>query len=218
MTDNPSSSNNWSFGRSLLLLLISFDLLAVAIWLVVYHSYYQAVTEVVGGIWGAVVAFLGYLKIKTSRTKSLPEFLGLLPVKMTILAYTILIVIFMSFYLLAQFPVHTVLVTATLNGRPQGGVEIFWDNARKGRTGNDGLLKISSVTRGHHDLRAALEGFPEETKEKIFVGAGLKLSVEVEFDSARILKGNLFVDSNPRGAEIFINGKKKEGLRTPKIG
>ena len=209
------TSKGWSVGRSLLLLFISFDLAVVIVWLVVYYEYYEAVATVVGGVWGVVVTFLTYVKVKTRKTMTLPEFLGHLPVKMIIVAYTVIIVVFMSFYLLAQFPVHTVQVTATLNGHVQSGVEIFWDGARKGKTNEDGQLKISTVKRGHHDLRAVLEGFPEETIEDIFVGMGLKLHKRVRFDRSEILRGNVFVDSDPPGAHIAIDGERREGLRTP---
>ena len=50
--------NKWTFCRSLLFLLITFDLIAVLAWLIYYHSYYEDISKIVGGVWTAVLTFL----------------------------------------------------------------------------------------------------------------------------------------------------------------
>ncbi len=211
--------NKWTFCRSLLFLLITFDLIAVLAWLIYYHSYYEDISKIVGGVWTAVLTFLSYMKIKRGRKRSLVEFLQILPVKMVIITYTIIIFLLASIFVFAEFPVHSVHITAYVNEKSQSGVLISWDD-KQYKTEEDGTFEIHSVKAGEeHTLSGNLPGY---ISDRITVNVPwwkLKYNQKIFFKPISPTKGNIHISSYLRGealngAEIYIDGKK-QNKQTP---
>ncbi|MCK4792948.1 MAG: PEGA domain-containing protein [Desulfobacteraceae bacterium] len=219
--------DKWTFGRSLLFLLITFDLIAVLAWLIYYHSYYENISRIVGGVWAAVLTFLSYMKIKRGRKRSLVEFLQILPVKMVIITYTIIIFLIASIFVFAEFPVHTVHITAYFNNKPQSGALIFLDN-KTYKTEEDGTYEIHSVEAGEYNLSGSWKGNISDT---IIVNVPWwqlknyqKLIIPTPpppppLPPRPLLPGKIYISSNfngeaLNGAEIYIDGKK-QGKQTP---
>lgn len=203
--------DKWTFGRSVLFLLITFDLIAVLAWLIYYHSYYENISKIVGGVWAAVLTFLSYMKIKRGRKRPLVEFLQILPVKMVIITYTVIIFLLASIFIFAEFPVHTVHITAYLNDNPQSGVLISWDD-KQYKTEEDGTYEIHSVEAGDHTLSGSFATYVSET-----------LTVTVPWWPQKhpgkvcipVTRGNIRISSSyggeaKNGAEIYIDGKKQD--------
>jgi len=211
--------DKWTFGRSLLFLLITFDLIAVLAWLIYYHSYYENISKIVGGVWAAVLTFLSYVKIKRGRKRSLVEFLQILPVKMVIITYTIIIFLLASIFVFAEFPVHTVHITACVDEKHQSGVSISWDGNPYDKTGEYGTLIIPSVKAGKHTLRAEFRGCPPETPTVHVPLLKLKHHIVIKLLTTPQTKGNIHISSYFRGkvfneAEIYIDSKK-QNKQTP---
>ena len=80
-----NDKDQWTFGRSVLFLLITFDLVAVLAWLIYYHSYYETVSKIVGGVWAAVLTFLSYMKIKRPEENPSYSFCRSCPSKWSLL-------------------------------------------------------------------------------------------------------------------------------------
>lgn len=201
----------WTFGRALLFLFITFDLIAVLAWLIYYHSHYKIISTIVGGVWTAVITFLSYMRIKKARRMSLVAFIQILPVKMVIITYTVIIFLLAGVFVLEKFPVHTVHITALVNKTPQSGVSILWDKETH-ITGEDGTLKIPSVKAGNHTLKWH---FPNYVSGLITVPVSrwkLKQSQELllepippkPFGNVRIVSS--FKGKAYNGAEIYIDG------------
>jgi len=211
--------NKWTFGRSLLFLLITFDLIAVLAWLIYYHSYYEDISKIVGGVWAAVLTFLSYMKIKRGRKRSLVEFLQILPVKMVIITYTIIIFLLASIFVFAEFPVHTVHITAYLNDNPQSGVLISWDD-KQYKTEEDGTYEIHSVKAGdEHALSGNIPGYISDIITVNVLWWKLKHHQKICFRPISPTKGNIHISSYLggealNGAEIYIDGKK-QNKQTP---
>lgn len=211
--------DKWTFGRSVLFLLITFDLIAVLAWLIYYHSHYENISKIVGGVWTAVLTFLSYMKIKRGRKRSLVEFLQILPVKMVIITYTIIIFLLATIFVFAEFPVHTVHITAYLNDNPQSGVLISWDN-KQYKTEEDGTYEIHSVKAGEeHALSGNIPGYISDIITVNVLWWKLKHHQKIFFRPISPTKGNIHISSYLRGealngAEIYIDGKK-QNKQTP---
>lgn len=206
--------DKWNFGRSLLFLLITFDLIAVLAWLIYYHSFYEDISKIVGGVWTAVLTFLSYMKIKRGRKRSLVEFLQILPVKMVIITYTIIIFLLASIFVFAEFPVHTVHITAYVNEKPQSGVLISLDD-KKYKTEEDGTFEIHSVKAGEeHALSGNLPGYISDIITVNVPWWKLKYHRKICFKPIPLPKGNIRISSYLRGeafngAEIYIDSKEQ---------
>lgn len=195
-------TRKWTVGRSILMLLLTLNILAIVVLLVIHYEYYGAVSKVVSGVWGAVTTLLAYVGIKKGKIQSLSELFGFLPVKMIIITYTILIY---GFLILSELPIHKVVITSTLDGEKIGRVDIYWDQDHKGKT-SAGKLPISWVKRGYHKLEGKLDGHPDYRRDSTYVGI-IRTSVGVRFFSRT---GNIHIQSDPSGAEIWIDGDPKE--------
>lgn len=103
----------WTPGRSVVLLLLILDITVVAGWLFVYSDEYDRVAKVVGGVWGAVMVFLGAVGWKSKEGTSLPALMGLLPTRLLAAAYTLLILGALPFWVAYHFPVHRVAVAGS---------------------------------------------------------------------------------------------------------
>jgi len=204
---NPHSSKEWTPGRSVLFLCLLLDISVIAILLIVHYDYYDRTAQVVSGIWGALTVFLGYIGIKKGEVKSLPEFIGYIPVRMAIITYTVLIVIF---FVLNELPVHAVAITSTVKGNPAEGAGITWAGSFEGATRDGGKLMIPWVRRGDYYLKAELEGYPEK-QCTVTVGLLPVRHFGVDF---RVEKGHVFVDSDPQDAAIWVDSLST-GLETP---
>jgi major membrane immunogen (membrane-anchored lipoprotein) len=204
-------SDKWTFGRSVLFLLITFDLIAVLAWLIYYHSLYEDISKIVGGVWAAVLTFLSYMKIKRGRRMSLVEFTQILPVKMVIITYTVIIFLLVVIFVFDKVPVHTVQITAYLNDNPQSGVLIFWDD-KTYKTEEDGTYEIHSVEAGDHTLSGNWKGNISDTITVTVLWWPLK---HHEIIIIPCTKGNIRISSSYKGktkngAEIYIDGKKQD--------
>ena len=216
--------DKWTFGRSLLFLLITFDLIAVLAWLIYYHSLYEDISKIVGGVWAAVLTFLSYMKIKRGRRMSLVEFIQILPVKMVIITYTVIIFLLVVIFVFDKVPVHTVQITAYLNDNPQSGVLIFWDD-KTYKTEEDGTYEIHSVEAGDHTLSGNWKGNISDTITVNVLWWKLKNHHKLLFNCIEpipILKpGKIDISSHLKGeyingADIYINDKKQDE-QTPVI-
>jgi len=151
------------------------------------------------------------MKIKRGRKRSLVEFLQILPVKMVIITYTVIIFLLASIFVFAEFPVHTVHITAYLNNKPQSGVLISWDD-RTYKTEEDGTYEIHSVKAGEHTLSGSFASYVSET---VTVNVHLWQLKRPEKICIRVIKGNIRISSSyggeaKNGAEIYIDGKKQD--------
>lgn len=211
--------DKWTFGRAFLFLLITFDLLAVLAWLIYYRSDYKEISPIVGGVWTAVITFLSYMKIKRGRRMSLAEFIKILPVKMVIITYTVIIFLLVVIFVFAEFPVHTVHITACVDEKHQSGVSISWDGNPYDKTGEYGTLIIPSVKAGKHALRGDFPGCPPETPIVHVPLLKLKHHKEIKLKTTPPTKGNIHISSYSRGkvfneAEVYIDNKK-QNRQTP---
>jgi hypothetical protein len=211
--------DKWTFGRSVLFLLITFDLIAVLAWLIYYHPYYENISKIVGGVWAAVLTFLSYMKIKRGRKRSLVEFLQILPVKMVIITYTVLIFLLASIFVFAEFPVHAIHITAYLNDNPQSGALISLDS-KQYRTEEDGTYEIHSVKAGDYTLSGS---FASYVSEKVTVSVHWwqlknhqKLIIPTPPLPGKIDISSQFRGEDVNGADICIDGKKQD-KQTPAI-
>ncbi len=135
---------DWTIARSLFLLFLLLDITIIAVWLIFYHEYYDTVAKVVGGIWGAVIAVLTYLKVRRGRSISFPTFIGLLPVRFIIIVYSILIFLFTCTFILWEFPVHVVSIKVEVgdDGKP---VQMQWINGDTLKDQTDGEWQIFGI-------------------------------------------------------------------------
>lgn len=216
MNTENKNADRWTFGLSVLFLLITCDIVIVLVWLVYYHSYYETVSKVVGGVWTAVLAFMSYLKIRRGRGQSLPGFLRLLPVKMIIITYTVIIFLFAAVFILTEFAVHNIRITAYLNDKPQPGVVIYLNDEPCGETSDDGFLDIPPVKVGKYHVIGMFSGFIPDTAVTYVSWWRITNQLEVLFDSTRMLSspsipqtGDIFIDSAPfKNADITLDNKK----------
>jgi len=211
--------DKWTFGHSLLFLLITFDLIAVLAWLIYYHSLYEDISKIVGGVWAAVLTFLSYMKIKRGRRMSLVEFIQILPVKMVIITYTVIIFLLVVIFVFDKVPVHTVQITAYLNDNPQSGVLIFWDD-KTYKTEEDGTYEIHSVEAGDHTLSGKFKGNISHPRTVNVYWWQLKNHQKIKIPLLP-LPGKIDISSHSKGedvngADIYIDGKKQD-KQTPAI-
>ena len=218
------NSGRWTSGRSLLLLLLTLDVLIVVAWLIYYHSYYASIAKILGSVWGAITTILAFIGVKKARQISLPELLGLQPAKIIIGVYTVIIFILSFMFILNEFPVHTVSINAYLDNESQSHVSIFWDNELYGETRENGTLPIRSVKSGKHNLVARLSGYRDDSATVHVPMWGLKYSHKIRFDSTKAISepppeppntGAIYIRSQfngeiINGADIHINGTKHD--------
>jgi hypothetical protein len=198
-------------------------MIIIIVWLCFYYSYYPAISKVVGAVWAALLSFLSYMKIKKAKKKSLPEFLRLLPVKMIIITYTLLILFFAWIFLFVEFPVHTLSIRTSLNNEPQSGVIVKLNNTQY-KTDQNGSLEIQSIKSGSYTIISELEGYTRDTSTVNILWYKKKIQHEIPFDRTKVIQhptlpGKIHIVSKFRNdafnnAEIFIRGKK-QNKKTP---
>jgi major membrane immunogen (membrane-anchored lipoprotein) len=142
---------------------------------------------------------------------SLVEFTQILPVKMVIITYTVIIFLLVVIFVFDKVPVHTVQITAYLNDNPQSGVLIFWDD-KTYKTEEDGTYEIHSVEAGDHTLSGNWKGNISDTITVTVLWWPLK---HHEIIIIPCTKGNIRISSSYKGktkngAEIYIDGKKQD--------
>ena len=213
------SSSQWTSGRSLLLLLLTLDVLIVVAWLIFYHSYYATIAKILGSVWGAITTVLAFIGVKKAKEISLPELLGLQPAKIIIGAYTVIICILSFIFILYEFPIHTVSINAYLDNESQSHVSIFWDSERCGETQEDGSFLIKSVKSGKHNRVARLSGYRDDSATIHVPMWGFKHDYKIRFDSTKAIPPDLpntgaihirsqFDGEIINGADIHIDGAK----------
>jgi len=203
---NGKSCEEWTFFKSLLLILLSVIVLLVFIMLVNNYDVYDRATKVLSWIWSAGTAILGSLGIVRKKRMSLSEFIGLRPTKMFIIIYAGITFIF---FLFAELPSHCVCITATLNGKPLENVNIEWDrNERKTNAG--GKLRVCCVQRGKHFLVASY-GCYKTRSDTVEVALWPMKFYGIDWDSTDIAYGQLTISSIPEsGARITIDRIESE--------
>ena len=105
--------------------------------------------------------------------------------------------------------------TLILNSDPPGA-RVVLDSEPRGVT----PLSLSGVSPGRHMLALRLEGYPDHNR-KTLVAAGKSLGICHDFATAKealIPKGQLVIDTEPRGAAVYINGKKMGTTRLELTG
>lgn len=158
-TGGPTPAQGWTPWRSILLVLLTLDIVLVGVWLFMYSAEYDRVQKVVGGVWGAVVAFLGAVGVTKRQELTLAQFMGLLPVQMVTVVYTLLLFVGAPLWALYQFPVHRVEVSGQpLPGDPRWSVQVTrGDDTVHVHSGGDSW---SFHTRpGPHAFEARVPGY-----------------------------------------------------------
>ncbi len=198
----------WTIGSAILFLLVTFDVVIILVWLVHFQESYETITKIVGGVWVAITTLLSIVGIKKSSETSLREFLNLLPVKLIILVYTVMI--FVSGYLLWRIEgkFHVVNINATLNGEILEGASVYWDNKFMGETNRDGYKTIEQIKSGEYQLSGIYGGDTLKPRHVIVKWNEDISSHDLAFKSephdtipVPISEfGNLAVESNYRGS------------------
>jgi hypothetical protein len=151
----------WTVSRSLLLLILLLDLTLVAGWLFFYFEHYQKISTVIAGIWTAVVTLLSFMRVKTKKSISFSSFLGLLPVKIIVITYTILIFSLSLVFSLWEFPVHLVQIEVqTIEEKVQ--IKMVWTNGDTIRSNNNGIWEFYAK-KGIYQLKCQPDGYKEKT-------------------------------------------------------
>jgi formylglycine-generating enzyme required for sulfatase activity len=87
-----------------------------------------------------------------------------------------------------------------------GGAEVFVDSQFVARTSSGGWAKVSPLATGKHDLRISAAGF-NDFIQVIDVKSGETLTVNAVLIKAKDPSPILFVNSNPSGAMVYVDGK-----------
>jgi len=202
----------WTMGKSLLLLFLLLDLTLVAGWLIVFFPYYKAVSTVVAGIWSAVIAVLSFLKIKARKTESLSSFIGLLPVRIIIKTYTILIFLGSVLFIFWEFDTHKVRIE-TLSLEEGTGVNMMLcsdEDTLKHRT-NNGIWELY-VKKGGYELTCHPEGYREKSTQ-VRVGLFSLRRQEVKISGFEKFSGYLRVVYSPPAINLSISNEQDEKVR-----
>lgn len=108
-----TKSNQWTFGRIILLSAAFFNFVIIAIWLVVYYDQYEKIETVVKGLWAAILAILGFLGYKTVNKKvSLAEMIGTPPLNILIILTLLLNLAASAVIILWDFKIYTLSISA----------------------------------------------------------------------------------------------------------
>lgn len=200
------SSRGWTWGRSTILLLLLLDITVVAIWLIVYFDYYDNVSRVVGGIWGAVLVVLGALGIKARGQTSLAEFMGLPPVKLVTACYTGLIFAALPIYALLELPIHRLTVTGPELPASTSVAMTLMGEADTAQHHHTGTWQ-GYVQAGDYTVVYEPEGFEPESLSTS-VGT-FSLSSELVYGQFAPLKGRLLVSVRP---DVRLRIRTLDGL------
>lgn len=217
MNDSSSQNSQWKAGNTTTLVLFLVNILAAVIWLIIFYEHYETVSKVIGAVWAAITAFLGYIKVKRQQT-TLASFAELPPVKIFVIIYTILNISAFALFILWHTQIHTVVVTARLNGEAKQGASVYWNGTERGKTEADGSLKFSGVKGGNHNLLVKLPDGAERTMGDVFVWLTLTRQIHINFDETELPKGFLKIDITPKEIHVDIknldNHPLFEGLVT----
>lgn len=209
MTEHTVSSSKkevWTYDRSIFLAIIAVDILAILILLFIYFDQLSRIEKVVGTVWAAIPPALILFRVKKGKERSLAEFIGLPPTQMIIVIYSLAIYIFFIF---TQDTVHTVIVTTLLDKDTISGVAISWNEEYIDTTDTTGTLVFDQKYKsGSYALECELK--PYRPKHcTIHIGIfPLTIKTTQRFKFEDMMRGNLYVRSEPPGAEIWL---KKEG-------
>jgi hypothetical protein len=150
--------DGWTPGRSFVFLLLLLDVTVVAVWLFIYSAEYDRVQKVVGGIWVAVTTFLAAVGWKSKET-SLSAFVGLLPVRLVAIAYTLLIAGALPLWVAYQFPIHRVDVTSTGVDASARWVVVVTRGTDTAHVHRGGGTWTFMARPGSHTLEARADGY-----------------------------------------------------------
>lgn len=218
MNRGHQSDRRWKTGTTLVLVLALLNILALILWLVIFYQRYEAIAKVVAGVWAALTTFLAFLKVKHRQT-SLLSFLDLAPVKAIILVFTVINLVAIYAFILWHYPVHKVVVAATIAGQPGDGTLITWNGVEKGRTDSAGQL-VFHIPGGAHDFSAQRRNYGEKKLQKVFVWLKWTLPIRFDFVTADRQTGLLVLVTTPEKVKIDLqeaNGQPvvgKTGLET----
>ncbi|MBI4164098.1 MAG: SUMF1/EgtB/PvdO family nonheme iron enzyme [Acidobacteria bacterium] len=87
-----------------------------------------------------------------------------------------------------------------------GGADVHIDGRFQAKTSSGGWAKISPLKPGKHDIRISVAGF-DDFIQLIDVKSGETFSVNAPLTRAKQASLNLFVASNPPGANVYVDGK-----------
>ncbi|GAH14620.1 unnamed protein product, partial [marine sediment metagenome] len=104
-----SKNEHWTFCRSMLFFFLTLDILVIAGLLIINYEHYDKTVKVFSGIWAASTAILSFIGVQKQikGQMSLPELMGLLPVKIIVIFYTIILSLFLLF---TQIISHEVII------------------------------------------------------------------------------------------------------------
>jgi hypothetical protein len=206
--------NKWTFWPTLIAILFSLNFIIIIGWFISEPAFFTSAKEVVPSVWAAVVTLLTIFGVVNARKTSLLRLLRLPPIGSIIVLYTI-ITLAVSFYIIAvKFEVHCVNIMAKYDGKVMEGIDIYWQNEKKGPTDANGFYQISKVKVGDYQLKASygtvsdshqvqIGWWPLTKQDSIF----LKPVKRQEFGSLYItttLNGTVI-----NGAEIFLNNERQ---------
>lgn len=198
-------SEEWSAGRLMILLFLSFDIVVIAVWLVLYFREYETIAKVVTGVWTGVLALLAVLGVKTEEKKSLARLLGLRPVKILTVVYTVLILSILGPFSYKEFFSGTFTLTAK---PPDLAVIVKNSDSQKIVIPKQviGNNKEWRLPAGMYILTAAAPGYMEETTRIQILPRG-KNAYSVTLKKAPAERGTIRLSPGLQGMTILVNGK-----------
>ena len=100
-------------------------------------------------------------------------------------------------------PTPTSTLTPTLIGSISittipSGAEVYLDKSFEGIT----PITLKDITVGFHSIKVIKEGYRNETRSNIYLGAGITKELNIEL---KPITGSIFVSSTPSGASVYLD-------------
>ena len=142
------------------MLLLVLDATVVLGWLYFYYDEYERISVVVGGLWGAVMVLLGAVGVRSGET-TLSSFVGLPPVRLITVTYTVLLAGAVPFWAAFALPIHR--ATISLDQAPG---DLRWsvrvlvgpDSLNRSSVGGDSV-RLFWIRRGSYEVTAVADGY-----------------------------------------------------------
>lgn len=190
----------WTFCKSLLLLMVTFILLLVFVMLASNYNTYEYIAKTFSWFWGSLTAILSSIGVVKKRNRSLTDLLDVKPIRWGIVFYFVVTAFVFS---LSELPIHWVKIKTEEFGGPKTYVTITWGGSSSSESG-DSVWTKGWLRRGEYIYTASLEGYkPKPGTVRVNLWQIVSLS-EVNFTSADSTYGRLYVESDHDPADIFL--------------
>ena len=199
----------WTFGKTLLALFIVIDLIVIGIWLLIYFDKYQQIATIVGGIWAAVVALLGFFGIRGGKIVTLSALFDLRPIKYIGVTLTILILIGSPLFILWEFDSHPIeVIWGTKAESMPALIRIVNNETGEQRSSHGNVPEFRTwLKKGNYQIIV----MPEDTKYREMVEQvtikPFQLKVHKVFINFPLTLGTLIVIPHPDSIRLSVTHK-----------